>query len=53
MIKNVRLMQTILVCDKCGYEWQQRSKQPPRMCPKCKSYGWNKLTEEEEKKSDQ
>ena len=28
-------------CEKCGYEWQARTK-TPKACPKCKRYDWNK-----------
>ena len=31
-------------CFSCGYEWTGR-KENPRVCPKCKSYNWNKSRE--------
>jgi DNA-binding transcriptional regulator YiaG len=32
-------------CQKCGHEWQARTKNP-KACPACKSYGWDKNTPE-------
>lgn len=29
-------------CLKCGYEWYPNSESPPKVCPKCKSYEWDK-----------
>ena len=29
-------------CERCGYEWQQRRKRRPKVCPECKSREWNK-----------
>jgi predicted Zn-ribbon and HTH transcriptional regulator len=28
-------------CERCGYEWVGRSKNEPKVCPKCKSPYWN------------
>ena len=32
----------ILRCTKCGYEWYPRSPEKPKVCPRCKSYRWEK-----------
>jgi predicted Zn-ribbon and HTH transcriptional regulator len=29
-------------CERCGHEWLPRSKDTPRVCPKCKSPYWDK-----------
>jgi len=31
---------TLLRCQKCGHEWFPRTPEPPKVCPKCKSYEW-------------
>jgi len=30
------------ICERCGHEWITRSKEAPRVCPKCKSPYWDK-----------
>ena len=30
------------VCKRCGYQWEGVLGKPPKCCPKCKSYEWNK-----------
>ena len=37
-------------CKKCKHEWSPRIEEPPKSCPKCKSYKWNKNKEEEKPK---
>lgn len=29
-------------CYRCGHSWIPREKEPPQICPKCKSPYWNK-----------
>ena len=31
-------------CQRCGYAWVTRpsTPEPPKKCPKCENYGWNK-----------
>ena len=36
-------------CQRCGYEWESRAKNP-KSCPMCKSYQWNLPRKEEPKK---
>lgn len=36
-----------LVCKQCGHRWVPRVSHP-KVCPKCKSYGWDKSTWEVE-----
>lgn len=31
-------------CKKCYYEWESRINNP-KVCPRCKSYNWNKTKE--------
>jgi predicted Zn-ribbon and HTH transcriptional regulator len=31
-------------CKKCCYEWESRINNP-KVCPRCKSYNWNKTKE--------
>lgn len=33
-------------CVKCGHNWEPRSENPPKKCPKCQSRQWNKPSEE-------
>lgn len=33
-------------CDKCGYGWTPNNRIAPKVCPKCKSYNWNKTNDE-------
>lgn len=35
-------------CKKCNYEWESRIENP-KVCPRCKSYNWNKEKEETKK----
>jgi predicted Zn-ribbon and HTH transcriptional regulator len=35
-------------CEKCGYEWLSRVKEP-KACPNCTSRRWNKKKKEEAK----
>lgn len=28
-------------CLRCGYQWRRPGPDKPRMCPKCKSPGWD------------
>lgn len=35
-----------LECQKCWHVWFQRTTEPPRQCPKCKSYKWADKKEE-------
>lgn len=32
-------------CNKCGHEWLPRTKNKPLVCPKCKTYNWEKKKE--------
>ena len=32
------------VCNKCGYIWEPRKKDP-KQCPRCKQYGWGNKKE--------
>jgi len=34
-------------CKKCGYSWESRINNP-KVCPRCKSYNWNKEKEVKE-----
>ena len=36
---------TLLVCQRCGYEWTRRGGKEPLACPKCRSYKWDKPRE--------
>lgn len=36
-IKSIRC-----TCKKCGYTWVPITGEPPKVCPKCKSYNWYK-----------
>ena len=29
-------------CLRCEYEWESRLERKPKVCPKCKSYFWDK-----------
>lgn len=31
-----------LKCDKCGHKWFTRTDKKPKVCPRCKSYDWEK-----------
>ena len=33
-------------CVKCGHNWEPRSENPPKKCPKCQSRQWNEPSEE-------
>jgi len=35
-------------CLRCDYQWQSRLKRKPKVCPKCKSYFWDKERVDEE-----
>ena len=28
-------------CERCGHEWQSRSRRKPKICPTCKRDNWN------------
>lgn len=30
----------MLTCKRCSYDWQPRSTEKPKQCPRCKSYAW-------------
>jgi len=36
-------------CIKCGHQWIPREEKP-QVCPKCKSYNWNKIKDKEKGK---
>ena len=48
IIKNIKTL--VCQCDNCGNEWEPKTNKTkvkkedlPKVCPKCKSYNWNKL----------
>ncbi len=45
---------TMLRCERCGYEWQQRGKKLPEVCAnlKCKSRYWNRPRQQRKTKKD-
>lgn len=39
------LQDTVFLCDQCGHKWISKKfnrDNPPYICAKCKSIGWNK-----------
>jgi len=36
-------------CQRCGWNWVSKLGRPPRTCPRCKSYDWQKPRKEEVK----
>lgn len=38
---------TLCGCNKCGYQWTPKEDKPPKVCPRCKSYKWDKSNKKE------
>ena len=38
--KEIKLYE--YTCERCGHKWIPRTKEKPRVCPKCKSPYWDR-----------
>ncbi len=37
----MKITMTELKCKRCGYSWFPKTRNIPKVCPKCKSAWWN------------
>jgi DNA-directed RNA polymerase subunit RPC12/RpoP len=40
--KLVKIVLDGYVCQRCGHQWVPRKAEQPRVCPKCKTYLWDR-----------
>ncbi len=42
MAESTAVSELVCLRPRCGHRWMPRSAKLPKVCPKCKSYDWNK-----------
>ena len=42
VVAKVKILVDGFQCERCGHKWAPRSKENPRVCPKCHSPYWDK-----------
>ncbi len=45
-MSRVKILVDGFKCERCGHEWAPRTKEQPRVCPKCHSPYWDKPRKE-------